>query len=512
MRITNSMMMDGYLYNLNGNLNRLSKYLEQESTGKEINRISDDPVKTTQSLSARNKLSGISRYQENVSTADNWLTEVEEAVGELNNIVQDAYERTVSASTGTLNQADLAAIAEEIAALKDEVLSTANATFGDSYLFAGYNTAGTSSGELPYIIDAKGDLYYNGINMSNEASADEIITASQNAAAALGALTTANTTAQSTAVSNYNEIINAVSAVVTSANEIAASAGKTVDAAGDIAASADVDAATATDLTTAGAALNTYSDTLSSAIETAENTVAFAQAAADTAEKAYTALEEAQASGDAAAISAAQTVYDDAVLTAEGAAADAQTASAGILTAAADVGNAIDDGDPGTTSDVKTIIDNSIALTDAAAALDAQSEDVLSMQVGTGQTMEVTVAGTELLGRGNENLYIILDNLYNALTSGADESEINDYITSFQDAQSRMLALEAEVGAKIKRIDTLSARYEANVTNYTQMQSDAEDADLAEVITRYTTAQTVYNAALSSGAEIIQTSLLDFLR
>ena len=206
------------------------------------------------------------------------------------------------------------------------------------------------------------------------------------------------------------------------------------------------------------------------------------------------------------------TVYNNAVLDAETAAADAQAASADVLTAASDVMNAIDDGSAATTTDVQSILDNSSALATASAALDAQSEDVLTLQVGTGHTMEVTVSGTELMGRGSENIYVILDELYNALTTGADEAEISDYITKLQDAQTRILALDADIGAKMNRLDTLSARYEANVTNYNQMKSDAEDADLAEVITNYSTAETVYNAALSAGAEIIQTSLIDFLR
>jgi flagellar hook-associated protein 3 FlgL len=511
MRITSSMMMNGYLYNLNGNLNRLSKYLEQESTGKAINRISDDPVKTTQSLSARNKLSGISRYQENVGTADGWLTEVEEAVSELNDIIGAAYEKTIAASTGILGDDDLTDIAQEIAALRDEVLSTANASYGGSYLFAGYNTTGTSSGKLPYTVDSNGDLYYNGINMSNEASVDNIAGAAAASADALNTLTAENTTAQATAVSDYKTVIQAVSAAVDSADEIAASTKTALIAAEDISSSADIDAATAADLTTAAASLETYADTLSSAISTAKNVLSGAQTASEYVAETFTALEEAQASGDATAISEAQTLYDDAVLAAENAAADAQTASAAVLAAATDATNAIDDGDAATATDVRSIVDNSSALADASDALDAQSEDVLSVQVGSGQTMEVTTAGTELLGRGDENLYVILDNLYNALTSGADESEINDYISQLQDAQSRILSLDAQVGAKLSRLDTLSARYEANILNYTEMKSDAEDADLAEVITKYTTAQTVYNAALSAGSEIIQTSLLDFL-
>ncbi len=512
MRITNSMISNNYLYNLNGNLNRLSKYLEQESTGKAINSISDDPVKTTQSLSARNKLSGISRYQENVSTADSWLTEVDESVSELNDVIQNAYEKAVRASTDTLNDEDLKAIAEEIAALRDEVLSTANTTFGESFLFAGYNTTGTSSGDLPYTVDSGGDLYYNGINMSNESSVDNVLKASGTSALALAVLTSADTTAQSTPTSNYNEIIEAVSAVVDSADEIAASAETAIEAAADIAASADIDASTAADLTAAAASLETYSDTLSSVIGTAGAAVADAKTASNNAAEAYRALEDAQASGDSAAIAEAQSAYDDAVLAAQDAAADARTASAAVLTAATDAKNAIDDGNPATTADVQSVIDNSTALAASENALDTQSEDVISIQVGSGQTMEVSVAGTELLGRGNENLYIILDEFYTALSSGADAAELNDYVARLQDAQGRALALEAEVGAKIKRLDTLSGRYEANILNYTKMKSDAEDADLAEVITKYTTAETVYNAALSAGAEIIQSSLIDFLK
>jgi flagellin-like hook-associated protein FlgL len=43
------------------------------------------------------------------------------------------------------------------------------------------------------------------------------------------------------------------------------------------------------------------------------------------------------------------------------------------------------------------------------------------------------------------------------------------------------------------------------------MQSLAIDADMAEAITNLTAAQTVYNATLAGGAELMRTSLLDFL-
>ncbi len=145
-------------------------------------------------------------------------------------------------------------------------------------------------------------------------------------------------------------------------------------------------------------------------------------------------------------------------------------------------------------------------------SLDGESGDSLSLQVGSGHTMEISVPGTELLGRGSDNIYVMLDGFYKALTSGADTDEVNDYIGQLQGAQNRILSLEARVGARMERLDTLSKRYGANTVNYTQMRSDAEDVDLAEAIMNYSTAETVYNAALAAGAQVIQTSLIDFLR
>lgn len=55
-------------------------------------------------------------------------------------------------------------------------------------------------------------------------------------------------------------------------------------------------------------------------------------------------------------------------------------------------------------------------------------------------------------------------------------------------------------------------RYEASTLAYTKMKSDAEDVDMAEAYMNLSTAKTAYNAALASGAKIVQTSLVDYLR
>ena len=48
-------------------------------------------------------------------------------------------------------------------------------------------------------------------------------------------------------------------------------------------------------------------------------------------------------------------------------------------------------------------------------------------------------------------------------------------------------------------------------TNFTSLKSENEDIDLEEVVISYTSAQLVYNAALSAASKVVQQTLLDFI-
>jgi flagellar hook-associated protein 3 FlgL len=72
-------------------------------------------------------------------------------------------------------------------------------------------------------------------------------------------------------------------------------------------------------------------------------------------------------------------------------------------------------------------------------------------------------------------------------------------------------ALRADVGANANRFALADARLQAIEGNTTKQLSDVQDADVAKTITDYSTQQAAYNAALRAGANIVQSSLLDFL-
>ena len=72
--------------------------------------------------------------------------------------------------------------------------------------------------------------------------------------------------------------------------------------------------------------------------------------------------------------------------------------------------------------------------------------------------------------------------------------------------------VRATVGATESRVDQAKSRLSDVEMTTTKLLSNTEDTDLAKAILDLTNQQNVYQAALRSGASIIQPSLLDFLR
>lgn len=166
MRITNSMMTGSFLSNLNRNLTKMSGYQNQLASNRRITRLSEDPVGTINTLAVRKKIDRLEQYQRNVADAQSWLTQSETSVMDLNEVLKSAYEQALAAATDTVGEVDRTAIANYMDQLRDHVFQTANSTFGDKYIFGGYNTTTppfTKSGE---------DVLYNGIDLTTAPQTD----------------------------------------------------------------------------------------------------------------------------------------------------------------------------------------------------------------------------------------------------------------------------------------------------------------------------------------------------
>jgi len=145
MRITNFMLVNDLRRNLNNNLERMDEYQRQLSTGRKINKPSDDPAGIVKSLRLRTSLVEGEQYLSNIKEAANFMQTTDAALNDINEVMQKIRELTNKAATGTNDPDSNRAIAKEVAELNNQLMMIANSTYGSKYIFSGTNVT-----EAPY--------------------------------------------------------------------------------------------------------------------------------------------------------------------------------------------------------------------------------------------------------------------------------------------------------------------------------------------------------------------------
>ena len=406
MRVTNSMLVNNFMRNLNSNLVRMDGLQNQLATGRKFAHISDDPSALIYSQASRNSLARLSHYQRTVESAHDRLVQTEAGLMELQLLVVNAYEATIDAATDVKADGDKVNISVTMGQYRDHFVNTLNMTFGDKFLFGGYNTPGEPSASMgtdmitgPFTVenDASGrpQLIFNGFNLSQF---DRMTVTEWEDIKAFDL--------------SYYELIPGIPA-----------------------SAVDLSSLTINDITDAAF------DFMALGLTSAE-------------------WDAVKADGDVVA---------------------------------------------------KLSMD----------MFDTLRSDVLTFDVGPAVSMEVTMSGLDMIfyrtvdETGTDvirNIFNVMDDVYQAANDGSPAEVINKYIKPLQDAQNHLLTQVAEVGGRVRRLELLTARYEQDFLNYERMKSDAEDVDFADVIMYQKMAEAVYQASLSTGARIIQPTLMDFLR
>jgi len=157
MRVTNDTLRMVFLNAFETAQRRLADTQNQVSTGKRINKPSDDPLAAARIGQLDASLGRLDQYQANGIVARNQLGLEEEALAQVIDNLQRVRELAVQANNGTLDDANRRAIAAELRQRYDSVIALANATDASGrYLFAGL-----SEGTQPFVVGA-GGVSYNG--------------------------------------------------------------------------------------------------------------------------------------------------------------------------------------------------------------------------------------------------------------------------------------------------------------------------------------------------------------
>lgn len=158
MRVTTTIQNRNFLDNINQLKSRLDKAQTEVSTGKTVNRLSDDPLAASQA----------SRLTAVMGANDQFIAMNDQLRSrlELTDTVLQAFIQSVDAAkvlaaqalSGATTPESRAALATEVEGVWEQILSESNTQFNGTFLFAGTQTT------VPPFDDSGGSLVYNGNN------------------------------------------------------------------------------------------------------------------------------------------------------------------------------------------------------------------------------------------------------------------------------------------------------------------------------------------------------------
>lgn len=141
MRITNKIMRNNSLYNINQNKILEDKLSSQMTNQSKITRPSDDPVVAIRALRLRTNVTTVSQYYDkNAPDADQWITLTGDALDQVDDVLTDLYKQATDASKKSLKSEDLEIILTQMEALTDEFYACGNVDYAGRYVFSGYRT------------------------------------------------------------------------------------------------------------------------------------------------------------------------------------------------------------------------------------------------------------------------------------------------------------------------------------------------------------------------------------
>jgi flagellar hook-associated protein 3 FlgL len=153
MRITNNMVSDRVISDLQSRYAQLANTQLQISTGRRVNNPSDDPTAAAQERVRQSELAGIKSSQTTVAGTQTWLNQAEQSLSGVTDVLGRAKEIATTGANGAMSQADRNALAAEVDQLIKSAKESMNAKLGGDYIFSG-----TKSDTAPYST-ATGDAY-----------------------------------------------------------------------------------------------------------------------------------------------------------------------------------------------------------------------------------------------------------------------------------------------------------------------------------------------------------------
>jgi flagellar hook-associated protein 3 FlgL len=140
------------------------------------------------------------------------------------------------------------------------------------------------------------------------------------------------------------------------------------------------------------------------------------------------------------------------------------------------------------------------------------SPDAVERQIGPGVGLPIGLLGDSFLGDGADGkLLQVLRDVSTHLQNN-DGAALRNDLTLLNAKEDELLGARALNGARQNRLDAALSRLVEVEESTLKQLSETEDADIAKTLIEFSSQQAAYQAALKAGANIVQASLMDFLR
>jgi flagellar hook-associated protein 3 FlgL len=141
MRVANRTIFDSIKINLDKATEAMAEANMVVSSGKRINRLSDDPVGLATVLDLRSSLANIEQLQKNINTGRSWLNMAESALSQIEDVLSQGKALTVEMSSANRSASDRYNASTIVDGYLRQVFSLANTQVAGRYIFAGTETS-----------------------------------------------------------------------------------------------------------------------------------------------------------------------------------------------------------------------------------------------------------------------------------------------------------------------------------------------------------------------------------
>lgn len=154
-RITNSMLKDNYLRNIQTNLSNMGTLQDQLSSGKKISNGAQDPNTAAKIMNLNSQIASNKQYSTNIKDVGHLLDTTDTALSETSKVLSRIRELLVKAGNGTFKEDEQSAVKDEVVSCVRELGDDLNNTYSGKYVFGGSKTTSKA-----VTVDSSGNMSY----------------------------------------------------------------------------------------------------------------------------------------------------------------------------------------------------------------------------------------------------------------------------------------------------------------------------------------------------------------